>query len=239
MGTSTGYDLPTTGNWPDVKRNATALGRTGTTDSFQTGRLMNGYVQAQGGATAVAHQMATANRTGGKLGGLFSGIRGNGLQRTLEDIGLGNLVGKSASEVMRGLIDYLIVSDSLLDEALVREAFQDYRDEVIGKCDTYEELDTILSRLSIMDSIGENVKRFFGFFVFCKFRRDFKEQLMRVAKNIRTSNKLLKSIKVYIFGRVNNLTLEKDYKEINWRGKEGMQLAEEIQASAWRVFGEQ
>jgi hypothetical protein len=238
MGTSTGYSLPTTGNWPSVKGNVTALGQSGIASPPHISRVMSGYVQAQGGATAAAQQTSTASRVGAKLGGLFAGIGANGFTQALQDIGLRDFVGKSASEVMRGLTDYLIESGSLLDEALVREAFQDYRDEVIGHCDTYEELDAILSRLVEMNSIGENIKRFFGYFIFRKFRRDFKERLMQVVSSVRASKQLLRDIKAYIFDRLSASTHKRDYREVNWRGPEGMQLAEDILASAWRVFGE-
>jgi len=238
MGTSTGYGLPTTGNWPSVKGDVTALGQSGIASIPRISQVMNGYLHAHGGAVAAAQQAPTASRTGAKLGGLFAGIGANGFTQTLQDIGLSDLVGKSASEVMRGLIDYLIEPGSLLDEALVREAFQDYRDEVIGQCDTYEELDAILSRLVRMDGVGDNIKQFFGYFIFRKFRRDFKERLMQVISSVRASKQLLRDIKTYIFDRLKALTHQRDYDEISWRGHEGVQIAENILASTWRVFGE-
>lgn len=238
MGTSTGYSLPTTGNWPTVKGDVTALGQSGIASPMHISRIMSGYIQAQGGAVAAAQQSPMASRAGAKIGGLFTGIGANGFTQTLQNIGLGEFVGKSASEVMRGLTDYLVESGSLLDQALVREAFQDYRDEVIGHCDTYEELDAIFSRLVEINGVGENIKRFFGYFIFRKFRRDFEERLMQVVSSVRASKQLLRDIKAYIFDRLSALTHKRDYREVNWRGYEGVQLAEDILASAWRVFGE-
>lgn len=202
MGTSTGYSLPTTGNWPSVKGEVTALAQSSVANIPQIRQVISGYIQAQGGTVAAARQSSIASKVGAKLGGLFSGIGANGFTQTLQDIGLGDFVGKSASEVMRGLANYLIESGSLLDEALVREAFQDYWDEVIGRCDTYEELDAIFLRLLEVNGIGENIKRFFGYFIFRRFRRDFKERLMQVVSSIRASKKLMRDIKTYIFDRL-------------------------------------
>ena len=238
MGTSTGYGLPTTGNWPSAKGAVTSLGQSGSANASHMGQVLGEYVRAHGGATAAAQQTAAASKAGARLGEVLGGVGTSGLTRTLQNLGLSELLNKPVSEIMRGLTDYLVESTSLLEEALVREAFHDYRDEVIGQCDTFEDLSAMLSQLVERDGVGKNIRRFFGYFIFRKFRRDFKERLMKVVSSVRASKQLFRDVKAYIFDRLNSLTHARDYREINWRGAEGVQLAEGILASAWRVFGE-
>ena len=63
MGTSTGYSLPKTGNWPDAKREVTAWGGSGVSTPKQLGKVTGEYVQAHGGARAAAQQSPVANLT--------------------------------------------------------------------------------------------------------------------------------------------------------------------------------
>lgn len=135
MGTSTGYSLPTSGNWPDVKRDVTSLGRSGVASTGTMGRLMSDYVQAHGGYQRAAQQMSAASRAGAKFAGFLAGVQQRGFTQSLIDAGLGQLVGQSAPNVMRGLTDYLVGPGSLLEEDVVRWAFFEYLDAVFGKCD--------------------------------------------------------------------------------------------------------
>lgn len=238
MGTSTGYGLPKSGNWPDAKRNVTAWGKSGTSTPSQIGKVTSNYVHANGGAAAAAQKAVAANQTGAKLGGLLSGIRGGGLGSALEDAGLGHLVGRRASEVLKGIRDYLAGTGSSLDDELVREAFEDYQEEAIGQCETYDELDATLSRIAVVDTISKNLERFFGHFVYKKFMRDFSERLLKVAGGVRQANRLLRDIKDYIFDTIRARLHGQDLNQVDWQGQESLRMAEEIHASVWRVFGE-
>ena len=237
MGTSTGYGLPKSGNWPDAKRQVTAWGKSGVSTPTQMGKVMSNYVHAHGGAGAAAQKSAMANQAGARFGGLLSGIRSDGLGPTLENAGLGHLVGRPASEVMQGIRDYLTGAGSSLDDELVREAFDDFQEEIIGQHETYEELDAALSRVAVVDTISENLERLFGHFVYKKFRRDFSERLLKVAGSVRQANRLLRDIKDYIFDTIRARLHGRDLNQVNWQGRESIQMAEEIHASVWRVFG--
>ncbi len=182
--------------------------------------------------------MAAANQAAAVLGGFLSGISSGGLGESLRDMGLSDLIGKSTSEVMRGFSNYLIGSTSLLDDGLVWEAFQDFQEEVAEQCETYEELDAALSRTTLLDSIDETLKRFFGFFIFRKFHRDFGERLLKACGTKQAARRTLQTVRDYIFEKLSQLTHGKDFGQVNWRGHEGVELAQQIQEKAWRIFGE-
>lgn len=236
MGTSTGYNPPTSGNWPDVKRGVTNLGSSGTADAGTIGGLMKDYVDAQGGHRGAAQQMSVASRAGAKFAGFLSGVRQGGLTQGLIDAGLGHLVGQSASNIVRGLTDYLVGPGSLLEEDIVRGAFFEYLDEMLGKCN-YDEMDEIFARLSQQEGIGAVLRQVFGLCIYRRFRTHFSERLMKAADGARTVRRLLKDIKEFILGKLQVRTHGRDLTQINWRGPEGEALSSEILASTWRVFG--
>jgi hypothetical protein len=238
MGTSSGYSLPKTGNWPEAKREVTVWGGSGTSTPSQMGRVMGDYVQAHGGAGTIAQQSTTANQAGARFGGLLSGIRGEGLGSTLENAGLGHLVGRAASEVWQGIKNYLIGDGSNLEDGLVRGAFDEFQEEIIGQHETYEELDAAFTRIAVVDTISENMERLFGHFVYKKFKRDFSERLLRAAGGPKQTKRLLRDIKDFIFDTIRTKLHGRDFDKINWKGRDGLQMAEEIHASVWRVFGE-
>lgn len=238
MGTSAGYSLPTSGNWPDAKREVTAWVQSGTSSPEQVRNVLRTYVSAQGGAAASAQATPSANRAAAKLGGILSGIRSEGLDRALADAGLENLIGKPASEVMSGIADYLIEMGALLDDELVKEAFNDLYEEVIEVHDSYEELDIALSHLSLRDNVAETVERFFGYFVFRKFKRDFSERVLKIAGGVKKANRLLRDIKEFIFDTLRLQNQRRDVAKVNWRGQEGLRITQEIHESVWRVYGE-
>lgn len=238
MGTSTGYSLPKTGNWPEAKREVTAWGSSGASTPAQMGRVMGDYVQAHGGAGAAVQQSTMASQAGARFGGLLSGIRNEGLGSTLENAGLGHLVGRPASEVMQGMQNYLTGDGSTLDDELVRGAFNDFQEEIIGQYETYEELDAALTRIAVMDTIGETMERLFGHFVYKKFKRDFSERLLKAAGGVKQANRRLRDIKDYIYDTIRAKLHGRDLNQINWQGREGLQIAEEIHTNVWRVFGE-
>jgi len=238
MGTSTGYSLPTSGNWPGVKRETTSLGTTGVADPYSVGKLMGHYVQAHGGSRRAAQRMSAASRTGAKLGGFLAGVQREGLTQTLVNVGLGDLVGQPAPSVLRGLVDYLVGPGSLLEEDIVRWALFDYQDEIFSACEGYEELDAALSQLIETESIAAILKRFFGFCIYRRFRTHLAEHLMKVASSARAAKRLLKDIKEFIFSKLDVRTHGQDPMQIDWRRAEGENLSQEILASVWRVFGE-
>ena len=237
MGTSTGYSLPTSGNWPNVKRDVTSLGRSGVADTGTIGRLMSDYVQAHGGYQRAAQQMSAASHAGAKLAGFLAGVQQSGLTQSLIDVGLGQLVGQSAPNVLRGLTDYLVGPGSLLEEDIVRWAFFEYLDEMFGRCD-YDELDTALSRLLERESIGTILRRVFSLCIYRRFRAHFSERLMKAANSIRAAHRLFRDIKEFILGKLDVLTHGRDLIEVDWRGSEGEELSRDALASTWRVFGE-
>jgi hypothetical protein len=188
MGTSTSYSPPTTGNWPDFKREVTSLGHSGETDTVGIGQMLNSYVRAHGGPKSAAQQMAHATRAGSRLGGFLDTVHRAGLQEALGDAGLQELVGQPAPAVIRGIVDYLTGNGSLIDESVVQEALFDYHEELLG--DYYDEdfasLERKLTEIVQQNDLGDLLQRFFAHCVFRKLLRDSEERFLRAAAVVGT-----------------------------------------------------
>lgn len=236
MGTSTGYGLPTSGNWPDIKGEVTSLGRSGVANASTMRSLMSDYVQAHGGHQQAAQQMAAASRAGAKFAGFLAGVRQSGLAQGLIDAGLGHLVGQPASSVIRGLADYLVGPGSLLEEDMVRWALFEYLDELFGKCEQ-DKLDEAFTQLPQRVGIETILKRVFGLCIYQRFRTHFSERLLKAVDSVRTVRRLFRDIKEFILGKLEVRTHARDLTQVDWRGPEGEALSREVLASTWRVFG--
>ncbi len=64
------------------------------------------------------------------------------------------------------------------------------------------------------------------------------EHFMKAARGARTTKRLLKDIKEFIFSKLDVRTHRRNLMQINWRGSEGNKLAQEILTSVLRVFKE-
>ncbi len=241
MGTSAGYSLPTSGNWPDFKRDLASLsssGSSGPVESAQIGRTMGKYTEAHGGPRQAAQQMASASRTGAKLGGFLSNAQRIGLSESLVSEGLDNLVGQPPMHVLRGITDHLIGDGSILEDDIVREALLDLQLELFDKSETYEELSEDISELLQRDGVTTIVKRFFGMCIYKRFETHSTERLLKqVSGGVRAVKRLLREIKDFIFAKLDVRTHGQDLRDIDWRGAEGENISQEILTSVWRVYG--
>lgn len=236
MGTSTGYNPPTTGNWPDFKREVTAVGQSGSVDTEHIGRILRNYVQAHAGPLGATQQMARATRAGSRLGGFLDGVRRDGLQGSLENAGLQNLVGQPAPAVIQGIVDYLTGDDSLVEEDVARQALFDYYEELLGHYvdKDFAKLERELSQIVQQDDLGNLLRQFFGHCVFRKLQRDSEERLLKAAR-VAGTRRLFRAIKNLIFGRLRAETFGQDLTKVQWHGSEGNRIAQGIMADVWRV----
>lgn len=236
MGTSTGSKLPTTGNWPDIKREVTGISRGDLATPEGVSRTLSNYVREHLGGGHSSSYNAQATSTGARFGGFLAGVQGNGLSQTLIEAGLGNLVGKPAQEVMRGLNEYLIGPGSLLEEDIARWALLDYQNEVLGACQTYTDLESAFASLLGKDNIGAIMKNFFGNYLYRLFKTHFSERIMKAAGSLQIAKERFKLIKDTIALKLKLLTFEQDLSSINWRGADGQRLSQSIFSSVLNIF---
>ena len=229
MGTSAGYSLPTGGNWSKLKRDVTNWASTGASDSQSVGRVGSSFVEAHHGARQAAQQMSNAAQAGSRFAGFVSGVAQNGLAETLNRFNLGQYVGRSASDVLRGIRDFLISDNSLLEDDIVQNGFVDFYEEQLLSDNSFEGLERTLQQVDISNML----MRFFGFCIYRQFVVEFQERMMKLI-DIPTTQRQLALMKDYIFTKLRVRTHEKNLAKVDWNGNEGRALSAEILESAWQ-----
>lgn len=201
------------------------------------GRAVENYVREHEGSNHATSYRGTAANTGTKFGGFLAGVQRSGLTQTLFDSGLGNLVGKPAQEVLRGLNDYLVGPGSLLEEDIARWALFDYQEEVLGAVVTYMDLEAALSALVARENLGTVLKSFFGYYLYRRFKTHFSERILKAAGGLQNTKERFRQIKEMIMLKLSVLTYGQDLTALNWRGQEGNDLSQSILTSVFNVFG--
>lgn len=252
MGTSKGYTMPTGGDWEPLKGEATRYARNVGFKPVAPKSLLIHYVRvrsnpdrqgafnagngggAGGGGGRTARWSAGA-ATAQNIGGFFSRVGQVGLREALREAGLGDLVGRSASDVSDALLDRLAGPASTLDQDAARHALVDLNDELLADTQTFEDVERALAAAVDQRGLFEILIRFFGHYLYECFCRDFYERLaMRVGSS--QAGQSLKSIRDCIEAAIEAKLVGRDRNAFDWRGADGKRLSEEILGEVLDIF---
>lgn len=277
MGTSRGYNAPTGGGWPPLKRLVNDFTtQEGDSDSppappdglnqppdrnsaISPQQLLSRYLQtlrsssgaasqggvgsgggggggsgSRGGGTTSTGVGRSATRVGRNLGGFATRVSQVGLTETLREFDLGHLVGRPAAEVAYALVDQLAGPGSTMDENLARIALDRLREELLGNAQSYEDVERALnSAVERMQVIGL-VVRFYGHYIYERFCRDFYERVVQRVGREKMQRKIA-SIRRTIFASL-EAKVAIGGPNIDWRGREGQELAERILEQTFDIF---
>lgn len=253
MGTSTGYGMPTGGEWTPLKTDATQFVKDGGNGPISPAKLLRSYLRAHGGARGIARgdggraQGGAGRRGGGgagtsgarnvgrNIGGFLSNVGSIGLDGALRGVGLAHLIGKPAAEVSAGLLDALSGPGSTLDDHAARIALVKLNDELFVGTETYEDVGQALAEVLDQQGLVHILARFFGYYVYERFCRDFYER-WRKKVGAAQADRSLKSIKDYIESRLKAELVGQHVVQMNWRGNDGMMLTEQILQDTVEIF---
>ncbi len=273
MGTSTGYQMPTGGDWTPLKTDATNFVQNGTSATVTPQSLLGDYMRAIGGAAAfssggggspsgsgggggaggggasgggsssgsggsrsvTAGGTRAAQRVTHGLGNFLARVGSAGIGEALRDIGLGELVGKSASEIATALLDKLAGPSSTIDDAAARAACDDLNKELLQDARTTEDVDRVFKTAMDDKGLGGILMRFFSLYIYRRFCRDFYENWCKRAGNT-VANARLSTIKKFIDTNLKARCINKNITATNWKGGEGGRLVSQILGETCRVF---
>jgi hypothetical protein len=245
MGTSTGYDMPSGGDWTPLKTDATNFVKNEGRGSVSPSKLLAEYLKANGGARAIASDGGSrssggggggaARSTGRALGGFLSSVSEVGLDQALHAAGLSELIGKPAKEVVSGLLDALAEPGSTLDEHAARLALAKLNDDLLRGADTYEDVELALSQALDQQGLGYIVASFFGHYLYERFCRDFYENWVKRVGSTQAARSL-KSIKDYIESRIKAKLAGRDFGKVRWHTRDGLKLAQQVLQDTLEVF---
>lgn len=256
MGTSAGYDMPTGGDWTPLKADATNFVKNGGRGSVSPGRLLADYMKANGGARSIASGRGKGSsstgssggsKTGGRggtnaarsvgrnLGGFLSNVGTVGLEQALRDANLVELIGKSAKEVVSGLLDALAEPGSTLDEHAARLALAKLNDDLLKDAETYEDVEQALSQALDHVGLAQILASFFGHYLYERFCRDFYESWVKRVGSSQAARSL-KSVKDYIESRIKAKLTGRDLGKVKWHTSEGLRLTQQVLQDTLEVF---
>ena len=229
MGTSKDVRGPRSREWSRVRRRATDFAKGGG-GAEATARLVEGFIAAMGGAAGLLAASAPAIRAGQGLAGFGAGVAERGITPTLEELGLGDLVGKPRLEVISALADVFAGDGSSLEDAAARNAVIEVLNEVLPEGDVTElELDAA--------GVTEIISLQLAYWIY--FLQDT-WIADRIAKRAEPAEKerLDREIRSFL---VNSVRLElegRDVLAIQWRTAEGRVEFERIAAQVFRDLEE-
>lgn len=238
MGTSTDFSAPP--NWSNIKSDVTRSGGGGLTPA-KSRDLLRDYISTNGGYRQMSSgggQLGngrTARNSARSLGGFVSGVARDGLDATLRNHGLGELVGKSVTEILLGVVSLCGGTDGEIDSVDARNALSDTMDELCKDAETVEDLGALLAAQMNSDALGTLLMAYFGNYLYEQFCRVFFAQLEKKHGG-QGATSFLGSIKDFIKSSLRNHTLDMNLSKIDWFGNEGGRIAQTIMENTLKVF---
>ena len=242
MGTSSGYEAPTTPDWGNLKGQVSRTARGGYASQQSARNTLKDFIGTSGGARNVSRGGGSigagrsAQNTARRLANFVSSVGALGLKQALESFGLAEFVGKSATEIVAALVDKLGGPSSTINDVDARKALSRVMNDLLSDLETPEQVEETLSQIMEGEALESLLAQFFGYYLYEQFCRVFYE---RLAKNVGGSNAdgYLSSIFDTIKSALEYMTHDRDLSKIDWAGAEGQSIADEILQDTFEIFG--
>lgn len=240
MGTSKGYDAPTTPQWGDLKGKVSKLAKEGRPGPGNSRQLVGQFIRANGGSHGVSRSggmgARSAQAVARNLGSFLSLVNSVGFAEALKQAGLEHLRGKTTSDIILSLIDYFGEDASTIDQVDARNALSQLMDELFNDAEGIDGIGQILEGYSQPDNLSQLLERFFGYYIYQQFCRCFYERLASKVGNAQ-ADAFLSDILDYIKSEIAVLSLDRDITQIDWNGQEGEAICVEVLEKTLDVFG--
>ncbi len=245
MGTSKGYQAPTTPQWSKLKGDVTRQSKNGRVPPDIAKNIVRDFIRTNGGA----EQMSGGGRGGGgnsrggqaapsvgrRLAGFTRSVASVGLSEALREIGLGDLIGKSAGAISLALIGKLCEDGSTFDEIDARNAISDLNDELLEGTSSFEDVVAVLEKKFTVEALEGHLLSFFGYYLYHHFCRAFFDRLS-TKHGEQTTISFLGSIRDFIISELRVQTFGKNLSKVDWSGEEGQTISLDIMQRTLQVF---
>ncbi|WP_243356477.1 hypothetical protein [Bacillus litorisediminis] len=240
MGTSKGYDAPTTPQWGDLKGKVSRLAKEGPLGIDNSKQLVGQFIRANGGSQGVARNggmgAKSAQAIAKNLGSFLSLVNRIGLNEVLKQAGLEHLKDRTTSDIVLSLIDYFGEDASTIDQVDARNALSQLMDELFEEAEGMDDIGQVLEGSANPDKLTEILEKFFGYYVYQQFCRSFYERLASKVGNTQAES-FLNDILDYIKSEITVLALDRDITQVDWNGQEGEEICAQVLEKTLDVFG--
>jgi hypothetical protein len=240
MGTSKGYDAPTTPQWGELKGNVTKSAKEGLLNSDRARQLVGQFIQANRGNQGLGinkdNGTRNAQAVARNLGRFISLVGSVGFSQAMLKAGLEHLRGKSKSDIILALIDYFGEDASTIDQVDARNALSQLMSEMFEGVEDLDEIEQIFEEYTNTENLTLMLEKFFGYYVYQLFCRSFYERLASRVGNDQ-AGQFLNDILDFIKSEIKVFSLDKDISQVDWNGKAGESICTEIMEKTLEVFG--
>ncbi|URJ43657.1 hypothetical protein MF628_003292 [Paenibacillus polymyxa] len=240
MGTSKGYDAPTTPQWGELKGKVSRLAKAGLPGLDNSKQLIGLFIRANGGSQRIARDggmgARNAQAVARNLGSFLSLVNRIGIDEALKQTGLEYLKGKTTSDIVLSLIDYFGEDASTIDQVDARNALSQLMDEMFEGVEGIEDIGHVLEEYANPDDLTEILEKFFGYYVYQQFCRSFYERLASKVGNTQ-ADAFLNDILDYIRSEIIVISIGRDITQVDWNGQEGIEICAQLLEKTLDVFG--
>ena len=245
MGTSKSLAPGSGGAWTRLKRDITGHFTGSIRKSF--GSVVGNAVRAAdglgiggrrvgrgGGGAAGSSARGSIGRVVGGLGGFAEAVRDRGLADGLETLGLGELEGKSAIEIIATVADHLASAVEGLDGELMREALREGIIEAaaLGDSDGYTDLEGGLQSFLRDEGVDGLVEIFLCKFVFDAVWANFEDHAQAKATDRNALEAFVNAIDGVcaseVRGVLGDMRDRGEFTTMDWFGQDGQRVGREI-----------
>lgn len=116
--------MPPPNRFKSARKKFSAFARSGGSDRSSLRRGVRDYIRSgMGGSQNATRRMAASRIAVGNLLGVFRGFQQDGINTTLRQLNLGNLIGRPLQDLLLGLIDVVCQEGGTIDEGIARDSW--------------------------------------------------------------------------------------------------------------------
>ena len=198
-------------------------------------RVGRNYVGARGGSRRSAKAATSGRASTGRLGSFLSSVANRGISAAARELGLGNLAGRTASEVFAAIANRLAPSGSTLEEAAARRAVDDalfslYKQYDLANADisSLDQMDTDAIRSAVESSVSA--------YIFHRWLQELGDRIEENAVSADQAVLLEREVRDYVTQTVQLDLKDVDVMTLDWDGPEGNRIVERIYQEAYGLL---
>lgn len=241
MGTSQAINPSVKGdpNWGNLSRSfSLAAKNVGTPKEHQLANIARNLIGAVSGSRSSGGGAKTFGSAGGataqNLMGFISGVRANGLNSTLADLGMPNILSAKPADIINFLIVVCTSNGGSLDETAAKSANDQLLEELLSDCENIEDVESVLQEVD-----GEKTRdlliNFFTNYIVEFSTQLFHEKIFNKEDGELKQN-VFKEVRFYIREKLKEIDFDEDLSSVDWQSQNGKSLIDKIQQQTLEVF---
>ncbi len=233
MGTSSRHSAPTGGDWTRAKTRLTNWTKGGGRDDEVARAALGAFVAALGGASRAAESAAGGIKAASGLGEFLADVNRDGLDATLNQYGLSDLIGGERLDVLNEIAGRVAGAGDSMEEAVARDAILDVLGEIYSDARTFEEMEA----LDIdADAIRDLLATYLAYYIYKRVLQELGDRIADNAGSPEEAARLERQIRDQIRDLVALDLSAIDPLAFDWAGRAGQERMRTLLADAFRMI---